>query len=398
LYLSLHRADGSQIAAARQGRQTILDADIPEDSDYVLQVEDLLVDNGSGYVYRIDLSDAYAGFALQAEQMQYSSPQGGTFVVKVVAQRRGYEGPIDLVVDGLGDGVKVEGNKLEGGEALVKITLPADIPQGDMRLATIVGKATINGATVSVPANQREPLNLLFPNVLSFPTELENTIAVGVGPPFPPFFNLSVASPQLIFPQLVGMSSFDVSINRLNEGFKDPLSISIEGLPDGIQSEIVPVDDGAKAVRVSLKGPVDLAEQEVPIRIIGTGKFQEQTRTVALQNLTLRVTKPLVVTVAMTGPIPVGGGQLANVQLQRFGDDPQPVRLQIKDGPAGVLAPIFVTVPNDTSHANLPLTAESTAPVGRFENLIVVASTTVKGQNVTVQSKPATVEVQSNGG
>ena len=30
-----------------------------------------------------------------------------------------------------------------------------------------------------------------------------------------------------------------------------------------------------------------------------------------------------------------------------------------------------------------------------FDNLIVVASTTVKGQNITVQSKPATVEIQA---
>ena len=43
LYLSLHKADGSQIAVARQERQTVLDADIPEDGEYMLQVEDLLV-------------------------------------------------------------------------------------------------------------------------------------------------------------------------------------------------------------------------------------------------------------------------------------------------------------------------------------------------------------------
>ncbi len=59
----------------------------------------------------------------QAEQTQYSSPQGGTFVVKVLAQRRGYDGPIELAVEGLGDGVTLEGNKFEGGETLLKITL-----------------------------------------------------------------------------------------------------------------------------------------------------------------------------------------------------------------------------------------------------------------------------------
>jgi hypothetical protein len=96
---------------------------------------------------------------------------------------------------------------------------------------------------------------------------------------------------------------------------------------------------------------------------------------------------------AMTGPIAAGGTQQADVQLQRFGDEPQPVRLQVSDGPAGLSAPIFITVPADASQIKIPFTADGAAPVGKFENLVVVATTTVKGQNVTVQSKPAAVEI-----
>ena len=70
MYLSLHKADGSQIAEARQDRQTVLDADIPEDGEYMLQVEDLLVGGtpAADHVYRIDVSEAYSGFSLHAEQ------------------------------------------------------------------------------------------------------------------------------------------------------------------------------------------------------------------------------------------------------------------------------------------------------------------------------------------
>jgi hypothetical protein len=394
LYLSLHKVDGSQIAVARQDRQTILNAEIAEDGEYVLQVEDLLVGGSPGHVYRIDLSETYGGFTLHAEQTQYSSPHGGTFVVKVLAQRRGYNGPIELAVEGLGEGVTLEGNKLEGGETLLKITLPHGIPQGEMRLAKIVGNAKIGDETVSVTANEREPLSAMFPNALSLPTELESTIAIGVAPPFPPFFDLNVAGSTVYFPQLVGASTFDVNINRMNEAFKDPISLAVEGLPAGIQAEIAPVDGGLKAYRVSLKGPADLAEQEVSIRISGSGKFQEQARTFVLKDVSLRVTQPLVVTVAMSGPIVTGSGQQADVQLLRFGDDPQPVRLQVSDGPAGLSAPIFVTVPSDANQVKIPLTADAAAPPGKFENLVVVASTTVKGQNISARSKPATVEIQ----
>ena len=49
-----------------------------------------------GHVYRVDISETYSGFSLAAEQTQYTAPHGGTFVIKVLAQRRGYDGPIDL--------------------------------------------------------------------------------------------------------------------------------------------------------------------------------------------------------------------------------------------------------------------------------------------------------------
>ena len=227
-----------------------------------------------------------------------------------------------------------------------------------------------------------------------FPTQLENTIAVGVGPPFPPFFDLSRGKPAALFS--AACRRVDVSTST-SPGRTKRSKTGVDcrrGVAAGVTAEIAPVDDGLKAIRVSLKGPADLAEGEFPIRIVGTGKFQEQTRTVVLENLTLRVTKPLVVSVAMSGPIVAGGEQQADVQLQRFGDEPQPVRLQVSDGPAGLAAPIFVTIPGDANQAKIPFTAAAAATPGKFDNLVVVASTTVKGQNVTVQSKPASVEIQ----
>ena len=318
VYMSLHKADGSQLAEARQERQTVLDFDVPADGEYLLHVEDLLVGGipKADHVYRIHLDNAYSGFSLHSEALQYSAPQGGTFVVKVLAKRNGYGGPIELAVEGLGDGIKLEGNTIADAETLLKITLPPSIPTGEVRNATIVGKAKIGEQTVTVPANEREPLRAMFPNSFSLPTQLENTIAIGVGPAFPPFFDLNVASPQLYFPQLVGTSSFDVNISRTNAAFKDAVSLVVEGLPAGITAEIAPVDDGSKALRVSLKGPKDLAEGEFPVRIVGTGKFQEQTRTVVLENLKLRITKPLVVSMTMAGPIAAGGQQQADVQLR----------------------------------------------------------------------------------
>jgi hypothetical protein len=40
------------------------------------------------------------------------------------------------------------------------------------------------------------------------------------------------------------------------------------------------------------------------------------------------------------------------------------------------------------------LSADTAASAGKFENLVVVATTAVRGQNITVHSKPAPVEIQ----
>ena len=145
---------------------------------------------------------------------------------------------------------------------------------------------------------------------------------------------------------------------------------------------------------MSLTGPTNLPDGESTIRIVGTGTFQDQSHKVVLDNLKLRITKPLVVSVVMAGAVVAGGQQQAEVKLQRFGDDPQPVRLQVGDGPIGLAAPIHVIVAKDENIANITITAAASAKSGKFDNLIVVATTVVKGQNVTVQSKPAHVEIQ----
>ncbi|MCA9231453.1 MAG: PPC domain-containing protein [Planctomycetales bacterium] len=395
LYLSLHKADGSQLAVAPQARDTVLDLLIPEDGDYVLRVEDLLSGGSSEYVYRIDLQEAFFGFALHAENMQYVAPQGGTVAVKVLATRSGFNGPIELAVEGLGLGVVLENNRMEAAETLMKITLPADLPQGAMRLARIIGKVKDGDQEFTVAATQQTPLLAMFPNTLSLPSALIETVAVGVGPPFAPFFELVVPENRAYFPQIVGTSTFDVEINRINAAFKEAVALTVNGLPEGITAEVAPVEDGAKAYRVTLKGPADVSLGTFPISIVGTATFQDQTKVAALENVTLQVCQPLVVSLKVPGPIVVGGSQAAEIHLQRFGAEPQPVRVQVSDGPPGLTAPILLTIPSDANQASLSLGTTSEVLPGKFDNLTVVASTSVQGQNITVHSEPVSGEIQA---
>jgi hypothetical protein len=397
LHMTLHAADGAKVAEARQEEHAVLEAVVPADGEYVLHIENLMVgENGGGrHIYRVDVVADDPGFALNAELPQYTAPQGGTFVAKVLAQRRGYDGPIVLDVEGLGDGASLEGKLLEGGEGVLKVRVPAGLRSGELRQVRIKGRPVDRDDVPAAYANQRGPLSALFPNVPSLPTLLENAIAVGIGPPFPPFFELSVAEQPVYFPQLVGESTFDVAIARKAGEFRDAVSLTIAGLPEGVTAEVTPVDDGQAALRVQLKGPADLPEGAHTIQIAGAGKFQEQAQTFSLANIPLQVTKPLVVSISLPAPIPAGGEQPATIRVRRFGSEPQPVRVQVDDGPAGVSAPIFVTIPADASEATMPLRAVADAASGAFDNLVIAASTTVAGQAIEVRSLPAHLEIQA---
>ncbi len=397
LHMTLHAADGARIAEARQEEHAVLEAVIPADGEYVLHIENLLVGESGGarHIYRVDVVADDPGFSLNAELPQYMAPEGGTLVTKVLAQRRGYDGPIVLDVEGLGDGASLEGKLLEGGEGVLKVRVPAGLRSGELRQVRIKGRPVDRVDGPAAYANQRGSLAALFPNVPSLPTLLENAIAVGIGPPFPPFFELSVAEQPVYFPQLVGESTFDVAIARKNGEFRDAVSLAIEGLPEGVTAEITPVDDGQAALRVRLKGPADLPEGTHTLTIAGAGTFQEQAQTFSLANIPLQVTRPLVVSISLPGPISAGGEQSATIHVRRFGDAPDAVRVQVHDGPASVSAPIFVTIPADASEATIPLHAAADATSGAFDNLVVTASTTVAGQAIEVRSLPAHLEIQA---
>ena len=71
------------------------------------------------------------------------------------------------------------------------------------------------------------------------------------------------------------------------------------------------------------------------------------------------------------------------------------MRVQFADGPAGVAAPITITIPSDASSITIPLHAAADAAPGTFATLTAVATTTVQGQEITVRSQPALVDVQA---
>src|SRR4029077_3518983 len=120
-----------------------------------------------GHVYRLVIRRAAPDFALvswalhmelrNGDRNALSKPialrGGATMALEVVALRRdGFDGEIELAMEGLPAGVTAQGLKIPAGQSrgMMLITAQADAPRGYAN-ATFVGRSTIAGKEVTRP-------------------------------------------------------------------------------------------------------------------------------------------------------------------------------------------------------------------------------------------------------
>lgn len=142
---------------------------IKEDGLYRLQLSDLFGGTRSepNHAYRLVIRRAAPDFALVAwalhmelrngDRNALSKPialrGGATMALEVVAFRRdGFDGEIELAMEGLPKGVTAHGLKIPAGQSrgMMLITAQADAPRGYAN-ATFVGRSTVAGQAVTRP-------------------------------------------------------------------------------------------------------------------------------------------------------------------------------------------------------------------------------------------------------
>ncbi len=143
--------------------------EIKEDGVYCLQLTDLFggTRNDPRNIYRLIIRKAAPDFALVAwalhmelrngDRNAVSKPLalrgGATMALEVVAIRRdGFNGDIDLAMEGLPEGVTAHGLKIPAGQSrgLMLVTARQDAPRA-IANAAFLGRATIDGASVTRP-------------------------------------------------------------------------------------------------------------------------------------------------------------------------------------------------------------------------------------------------------
>jgi hypothetical protein len=184
LFLQLQTTNGTRIAEANASSadEGILTNRFNADGPCRLVVEELNRNGGASFAYRVAMRRLLPGFTLGTETERVSTPAGDSIEIEVKAERREYDGPIQLTVKGLPEGFTVTNAVLAAktNSAKLKIGAPPNLALGDFYLFSILGNATIAGENVRERTSTLPALRSLFPELRHPPTELDGLIALSV--------------------------------------------------------------------------------------------------------------------------------------------------------------------------------------------------------------------------
>lgn len=256
LVMRLLDSNGKQLAMVDDTgtNEGILDATIPAEGEYLLELTELHGRGGSEFGYQIDLRRRTASFSLQASTDALNVPARGTTVVTVDAQRVDYSGPIELSVENLPPGVTSVRTVIGPGVNQAHLTLrsTAETPELALHNVRIIGRATQNDrelhAEATVAESLRTPWNTLRFSSGNFRDAIVATVVPASG------LSLSV-EPQVLDLARTKKATIKITAERGDEITE---AITLATLPDrnplptGLTVAVKNIDKGKNEVELEL--------------------------------------------------------------------------------------------------------------------------------------------------
>ncbi len=144
--LTIRNEAGAQLATSDDRPDTTdpaLDFKVPDGVHKIVAVVgDLLSRGGNDFVYRLTVEPpGQPDFTLALFEDRHQVPRGGAELVRVRANRSGYDGPIKLALANLPAGVTVAGDEIPAGTSDTLLSLSAGDTSAEPALISIVGTA-----------------------------------------------------------------------------------------------------------------------------------------------------------------------------------------------------------------------------------------------------------------
>ncbi|MDG3003800.1 hypothetical protein [Paludisphaera mucosa] len=322
-----------------------LTVDVPADVDEItLVLRDLEKRGGVGFPYRIVVEPAAPGFEIALDASESNVPRGGSAVVAVTLDRKGYDGPVTLSVLDPPAGLTFRPGSIAAGQAIGRISLAA---AGDAAFAVadlkIVGEAAGPAGPIRRIASRRD----VFAQQDYLATNVREREALATAPTLPGLVTLD--APAGPIEAVHGQpATIPVKIAR-TAGADAAMDLTALTLPAGFTAAVVKVAEKADQAALVVAVGADAALGATTIGFNAKGKFAPGERTIDAPVVALNVVRPIELTLEKPAYEAAPG---ATVELKgkvvRKGAFKDPVVVKLDGLPAGLKAEPTTVAPEAT--------------------------------------------------
>jgi hypothetical protein len=235
-------------------------------------------------------------FRLELATLSASVEQGQSVTLDVLALRReGFANQIKLSAEGFNAGREPISKSFDVGEAIIKdnetmgkITFTAKMDSEIGTRTVVVGG--LGGLDGQLYSEYTRPIPI---TVTQYPLTLSSTL---------PRLSLTVLPPGS--ESAAGEAETKIRVDRRG-GFSGDVELSLEGLPEGVKSEVPKIPSGIGEVTVKLFA-TDKSKlgTNFNLKIVGTGVFNDRNYKTRTGNIGLTIGLPEGVEVAATNAVP----------------------------------------------------------------------------------------------
>ncbi len=399
LFFRLYNAKGAMLAeiedsGSDEGR---FEHTFAEDGAHVLMVEDLLRRHGPEHAYRVEVREHAPRFSLRVEAEKFDAPKGGVFVAKVLCDRAGYDGPVELSIDGAGEGFELSGHVIGKGkkDTTLRARVPDRFETGQAVPFRIVGTAKVGEQTIRTTASSITPLRKSFSRTPYPPVELDGHLAIGIRPVFKDFFKVSLVAPadEILVPRFGDDLNVPIVAQRIDKGFKDPIGLEVSGLPKGLTATVNAVPKDKIGGAIVLKPGPELAVGEYAFQIRARATFQNQPKESTLANVKLRVVEPLQLLAAPIGSGKPGQKQKVRLSVIRASSKLGAVEIVWDSLPGGIKGPATTTIPANQNEIEVELELAGNLPPNSLHRVAALARAKIGDANIESKSPVVLVKV-----
>lgn len=396
--LNISRATGQGVAGNDDavGPDSQIRFTAPDDGDYVLSIQDQLLDGGPDHVYCVEVTPVQPQIVLSLPEREVfqditvAVPRGNRLAMMVAAQRVDFDAETVLQFGELPGGMSVQAENIPAAVGAVPVLISADEsaePNG--RLVELIGRSTLGDRTVEGRLRQRTSL-IRGQNDREIWNYTADRCAAAVTAPAP--FSLEIVQPKVPIVQ-GGTMRLKVAAKR-NEGFKAPIQLQMLYNPPGLSTPTtVTLPGDVNEVAVPITATPQAAVGRYKVAVLGTADVGNGTVTVSTQLADLEIAAPFFAFEFPSMALEQGQGGPYVVRVQVAREFPGEATAELVGLPPGVTAePQKLT--KDTTELKFALQTSADSPPGQHKSLRCVSVVTVDGEPIEHLFGPGELVIQ----